>query len=383
MNRRHFLGLAGALPLALVPFRASLGAARWDRILVLVELFGGNDGLNTVVPYANPAYHRLRPTLAIDRDRVLNLDEHLGLHPSLEALMPLWRSRELAIALGVGYPGQNLSHFRSIDIWNTASDADETLRQGWVTRLLEESSPAVGFDAAGAVLGRNALGPLAARQPIAVSLDDPARFAREASLMEATPRPTRPSALAYVAGVQDISRHTARALTDRDFRNVTAGPEFPPTPLGNRLETVARLLAGGLAVPVFKVSLSGFDTHAGQARVHGRLLRQLADALAAFAAAMKAHGLWQRVLVMTYAEFGRRVAENGSLGTDHGTAAPHFLLGGRVRGGLYGAQPPLDDLSEGNLVHRLHFRSLYATAAREWWGLEARFIGEEGLGCIA
>ena len=381
MNRRRFLGLAGALPLALMPLRTPLGAARWDRVLVLVELFGGNDGLNTVVPYADPQYHRLRPTLAIGRDRVLPLDERLGLHPSLASLMPMWQGGELAVALGVGYPDPNLSHFRSIDIWDTASDAGETVRQGWIARLLEESPPAGRFDAAGVVLGRNSLGPLAAREPIALSLDDPDRFAAEAGRLEETPRRTATTALAHVTGVHQRSLHAAGALVDSNLQ--TAGAAFPPTSLGRRLETVARLLASGFAVPAIKVSLTGFDTHAGQAAVHGRLLRQLADALAAFAAAMKSHGLWERVLVMTYAEFGRRVAENGSLGTDHGTAAPHFLLGGRVRGGLYGEQPPLDDLRDGNLAHRLHFRSLYATAAREWWGLEARFIGEEGLGCIA
>ncbi len=381
MNRRHFLGLAGALPLALMPLRAPLGAARWDRVLVLVELFGGNDGLNTVVPYADPQYHRLRPTLAIGRDRVLPLDERLGLHPSLASLMPMWQGGELAVALGVGYPDPNLSHFRSIDIWDTASDAGETVRQGWIARLLEESRSAGRFDAAGVVLGRNSLGPLASREPIALSLDDPDRFAAEAGRLEETPRRTATTALAHVTGVHQRSLHGGRALVDSNLQ--TAGAVFPPTSLGRRLETVARLLASGFAVPAIKVSLTGFDTHAGQAAVHGRLLRQLADALAAFAAAMKSHGLWERVLVMTYAEFGRRVAENGSLGTDHGTAAPHFLLGGRVRGGLYGEQPPLDDLRDGNLAHRLHFRSLYATAAREWWGLEARFMGEKGLGCIA
>ncbi|MDP6785775.1 MAG: DUF1501 domain-containing protein [Rhodospirillales bacterium] len=382
MNRRHFLSLATALPMALIPFRSPLGGARWDRTLVLVELFGGNDGLNTVVPYTDPEYHRLRPTLAIGRDRVLPLDERLGFHPSLAPLMGLWRGGELAVALGVGYPDPNLSHFRSIDIWDTASDAAETTRQGWVARLLEESRPTGSFDAAGVVLGRNSLGPLANREPIALSLDDPHRFVAEAGRMEETPGRAVNPALAHVTGVHQRSLLGARALSERNLGAVEAGAEFPLSPFGRRLETVARLLASGLAVPVVKVSLSGFDTHAAQAGVHGRLLRQLADALAAFAAAMKAHGLWERVLVMTYAEFGRRVAENGSLGTDHGTAAPHFLLGGRVRGGLYGAQPPLDDLSDGNLAYRLHFRSLYATAAREWWGVETSFIAEEGLGCI-
>ena len=383
MDRRHFLRLAGALPLTLVPFGASRSAARWDRVLVLVELFGGNDGLNTVVPYADPEYHRLRPTLAIGRDRVLHLDERLGLHPSLASLMPLWRNGELAIALGVGYPDPNLSHFRSIRIWDTASNSREVIEEGWIARLLAETPPATRIGAAGAVLGRNSLGPLAGREPIALILDDPRRFLSEASRMEETPRRSGNRALVHITGVQERLLHAAGALTENNLQTVEPGATFPRSPLGRRLETVARLIVGGLAVPAFKVSLVGFDTHAGQAGIHARLLRQLADGLAAFATAMKAHGLWDRVLVMTYAEFGRRVAENGSRGTDHGTAAPHFMLGGRVRGGFYGAQPPLADTQDGNLVHRLHFRSLYATAAREWWGLDARFIPEKPLGCIA
>ena len=266
MERRRFLSLLGALPLAAagasraqaaaladaqaVAFGCTPDAASanvlgewWRRTLVLVELEGGNDGLNTVVPFADAAYYRLRPKLAIKRERVIQADERLGFNAALEPLMPWWRRCQMAVVLGVGYPQPNLSHFRSVEIWETASESEEYLDSGWVA--------------------------------------------------------------------------------------------------------------------------------------------QLASGLAAFAHSMETAGLWDRVLVMTYSEFGRRAGENGSAGTDHGTAAPHLMMGGRIRGGFYGEQPPLDGLADGNLAHRVHFRRLYATVAREWWGLEAPAIAERPLGCIA
>ena len=197
-------------------------------------------------------------------------------------------------------------------------------------------------------------------------------------LARAAPNP----ALAHVVRVQNDVRRAAQRILEKGVDTIDPGASFAATPFGRQLETAARLLRAGVAVPVIKVSIGSFDTHANQARNHQVLLEQLASGLAAFAQSMETAGLWDWVLVMTYSEFGRRAGENGSAGTDHGTAAPHLMMGGRIRGGFYGDQPPLDGLGDGNLVHRVHFRSLYATVAREWWGFEAPTIAERGLGCI-
>jgi uncharacterized protein (DUF1501 family) len=385
LDRRRFLTLAGSLPLAFAPVSQALAAAPalGRRTLILVELNGGNDGLNTVVPYADPAYAKLRPRIGIARERVLQLDERLGLHPSLEPLMELWKERRLGVALGVGYPEPNLSHFRSIEIWNTGSDSAELRDDGWVGRALADAGLLGAFAADGVVLGdRSETGPLFGPRMNVLGMDSPENFVRRANQMN-TPKgkPANP-ALAHVVDVQNRMKATARTMLEKKLDEVDAGGEFPRNGLGNQLRSAARIVAGGVDVPAIKVSLTGFDTHRGQIDSHARLLKELADGLLAFARAMEAKGLWDKILVMTYAEFGRRAGENANEGTDHGTAAPHFILGGRVKGGLYGQQPRLDDLEDGNLRHGMHYRSLVATATRQWWGLKTA-IAEKPLNCIA
>jgi uncharacterized protein (DUF1501 family) len=373
MRRRDLLKLAAGLPVAAAlpaPLRAAPGPG--DRLLVLVELNGGNDGLNTVVPYADPAYARARPRLAVRGDRVLKLDERLGLAPELEALMPAWRSRELAVALGVGYPRPNRSHFRSIEIWNSASDSDQVLQDGWVARVFAESGFARSarrdeLAADGLVLGGPS-GPLAGAAMRTVVMRDPERFLKQTARIAHGKTAGGNPALDHILTVRGQIHQAARKIEGRLQGAPGSLGAFPQTRLGRQLAVAARLVAAGVPVAAIKVSQLGFDTHTGQAGRHRTILRELAEALAAFRNALVRAGAWDRVLVMTYAEFGRRVAENGSGGTDHGTSAPHFLLGGRVRGGLYGAPPPLDDLEGGDLRHGLDFRGLYATAAQGWWG---------------
>ena len=389
MRRRDFLTSAVLAPLATLPrARMARAEARWDRMLLLVELAGGNDGLNTVVPYADPQYYRLRPNLGVPQDQVLQLDERLGLNPLLEPLMPLWDDRQLAVALGVGYPEPNLSHFRGIEIWDTATDSHQFGTTGWIGRLFDEAeAPPARFAADGIVLGCGIFGPLKAPGRRMLVLQDIGESLSAAQLIpKIDPMQGMPelNPLAHVLGVQEDYRNGAAAILARDVEQVDARASFPETKFGDQLQMAAKLWAGGVEVPVIKVSLKGFDTHAGQTEDHALLWEEMATGLAGFAQSMKARGLWDNVLVMTYAEFGRRPKENGSGGTDHGTASPHFLMGGRVRGGLYGEQPPLDDLvHRNNLQHRLHFRSLYATIASEWWGLSAPFLKEPPLGLIA
>ncbi len=379
MFRRDFLRLAGVAPLGLVVpglFAAPVTrAGQWGRILLLIELKGGNDGINTVISYRDPNYYRLRPSLAVAQGQAIQLSEHLGFHPSLGSLVEAWRLGELAVAQGVGYANPNRSHFRSIEIWETASDSEEYLAEGWLARLFAKADPPRDLMADAVVLGSQELGPVSGAGMHALTMDDPRQFVEQARRVGEAGQPRGNRALAHILGVQDDLNTSLRRLETRLGEGRTLETEFPRNRFGNVLQTAARMIAGDIPVAVIKVSHDGFDTHGNQRGQHERLLREFADGAAAFRRAMIETGQWNNVLVMTYSEFGRRVAENGSRGTDHGTAAPHFLMGGKVKGGLYGENPRLDRLEGGDLIHQIDFRSLYATVAQGWWGLGANFLG--------
>jgi uncharacterized protein (DUF1501 family) len=367
MNRREFVGSIGAAAVgAILPAAAFAQRSGYARTLVLVELKGGNDGLNTVVPYADGEYYALRPTIGIARDRVLQLDERTGLHPSLEPLMALWKERELALVQGVGYPEANLSHFRSIEIWDTASKSNEYLSAGWLARAFTAHPTPGAFAADGVVVGGAEMGPFAGARAIAVT--DTERFLREARLAQPGSRGGN-AALAHILKVErDIVQAVASLHADHAY-----AAAFPATPFGNAIRTAAQVIAGKAGVAAVKVSLNGFDTHSNQPGTQARLRKDLADGLATLKTALVEIGRWDSTLIMTYAEFGRRPRENRSNGTDHGTANAHFLLGGRVKGGLYGPSPALNRLDgNGNLPHTTDFRDLYATVLSGWWGLDAR-----------
>ncbi|MEK7711638.1 MAG: DUF1501 domain-containing protein, partial [Pseudomonadota bacterium] len=339
-------------------------------LLVLVELKGGNDGLNSVIPYADSSYYRLRPRLGIARDQVVQLDAATGLHPALKPLWPLWQSKELAIVQGVGYPKPNLSHFRSIEIWDTASDSDDYLEQGWLSQVFGRNPPPRPFAADGVVVGSSELGPLAGGSTRAIALANTEQFLRQAKQMDASGGQSRNPALAHLLKVEGDIRQAAIGLrSEHSFRT-----DFPKNLFGNNIKTAAQVVAANAGVAVIKLSHNGFDTHSNQLTVQARLLAELAEGLTVFRSAMQELNRWDTTLVMTYAEFGRRPQENGSGGTDHGTANAHFVLGGRVQGGLYGERPALTQLESGNLRHAVDFRQLYATAAERWWGLPARSL---------
>jgi len=369
MRRRDFLLASATAGVAILAPRcafAQSAAAGYSQLLVLVELKGGNDGLNTVVPYADPAYYGLRPRIAIRRDDVFQLDGRSGLHPSLAPLMPLWQSRELAIVQGVGYPSPNLSHFRSIEIWDTASRAEEYLADGWLARTFASAPVPKRFAADGVVVGASELGPLAGGGARAVALANTEQFLRQAKLAQPTQAQGN-RALAHLLKVEaDVVQAASGLNGNREFRT-----QFPQGLFGNAVKTAAQVVASEAGVAAVRISLNGFDTHQNQPAAHANLLRQLAEGLVALRAALQELGRWDSTLVVTYAEFGRRPQENGSNGTDHGTAAAHFALGGRVKGGLYGEAPRLDRLEGGNLVHAVDFRSVYATVLERWWGVPA------------
>jgi uncharacterized protein (DUF1501 family) len=371
MDRRAFLTLLAASPFAGMPALALAAAEpRARKLLVLVELKGGNDGLNTLVPYADPAYGRLRSRLAIDRDQLLKVSDSAGLHPSLEKLGPLWEDRQLAIVQGVGYPEPNLSHFRSIEIWDTASRSDEYLEAGWLSRAFAASPSPAGYAADGVVVGIGGMGPLSGAGARAIALANPEQFLRNARLARGEGE-SRNHALAHILKVErDIVASSQRLHAQKSFTTT-----FSPGAFGASIGTAAQLAANPAGIAVVRLTLDGFDTHANQLGTHANLLRQLAEGLVALRQALLEVDRWDSTVVATYSEFGRRPRENQSNGTDHGTASVHFVLGGKVRGGLYGQQPALDRLDgSGNLGYAVDFRSYYATLMQRHWGMDSKAI---------
>jgi uncharacterized protein (DUF1501 family) len=373
VNRRNFLRFAAGtsvLPGAMLSTASAAWAAasagpRYRNLLVLIELKGGNDGLNTVVPYASPTYYALRPKLAIPRDQVVKLSDAAGLHPALEPLLPLWKGRELAVLQGVGYPEPNLSHFRSIEIWDTASKSAEYLQDGWLTRTFAAAPTPPDFAADGVIVGSPDLGPMAGAGTRAIALTNTEQFLRQARL--AIPEGNaRNRALQHILKVEaDIVQAASHLNADHTFTT-----EFPQGGFGNAIKTACQVIANRAGVAVVRVTLSGFDTHGGQPGTQARLLGELAGGVVALKNALVELDRWNDTLVLTYAEFGRRPKENLSNGTDHGTASVHFAMGGRVAGGMYGEQPPLDRLSgDGNTGYAIDFRSVYATVLDRWWGV--------------
>ncbi|MBI1890752.1 MAG: DUF1501 domain-containing protein [Burkholderiales bacterium] len=375
MNRREFIQFAGGLGTAMLAPQFAFAQERggYQNLLILVELKGGNDGLNTVVPYTDSLYHSLRPRIAIKRDDVLQLDQTLGLHPALEPLMALWRERELAVVLGTGYPQPNLSHFRSIEIWDTASKADQYLHEGWMSRAFRLRAVPAAFSADGVIIGSQELGPLEGGAR-AVALANTEQFLNTARL-------ARPAGSANNPTLEHILKVEADIVKAADGLKPVQGKidfktQFPGNGFGNVVKAAAQVIGNGeqtgKRVAALRLTLNGFDTHQNQPGTHANLLKQLAEGLVALRLALVELKRWNTSLVMTYAEFGRRPKENLSNGTDHGTVAPHVVMGGRVKGGLLGAMPDLARLDgSGNLQHTVDFRSLYATALDKWWGVNS------------
>jgi uncharacterized protein (DUF1501 family) len=353
MDRREFLAAAGAASLAAAlnpPLAFAAARGDYGNLLVLVELQGGNDGLNTVVPYADSTYYRLRPQLAIARDQVLRLDDASGLHPALRPLLPLWQQRELAIVRSIGYPDANLSHFRSIEIWDTASKSNEYLREGWLARTFRQAQIPGTFAADGKGIGGVERELYSENGTRVIALGNSGQLLR------------RPSLVGPAQQAGNAVRPPDLALRS----------EFPSSAFGNAARMAVQRVASETGITVLKIAFNGFDTHADQRATHARLLGDLAEGLAALRQALIEIGRWNSALILTYSEFGRRPRQNHSGGTDHGTANAHFVLGGRVRGGLYGPPPALDRLDgNGNLPFAVDFRDLYATVLDRWWGVDS------------
>jgi uncharacterized protein (DUF1501 family) len=354
-----------------------------ERILVVLELEGGNDGLNTVIPYANDEYYKARPGIAIAREAVLRLNDNLGLHPQLAGLRELFDNGMLAIVQGVGYPQQDRSHFRSMDIWQSASLDAAAPDRGWLGRALDHAADRQAPDAPALAVGLQRL-PLAltaanVNVPTIADIDgfklnpgsDDAAGRKRRDLMRELAEPASSSSgeSLFLERAAATAYRTAQRL-DELKRAYQPAASYPATQLANNLKLIAQMIAGDLGTRIFFVSLGGFDTHAQQAGAHQALLGELSSSVKAFYDDLKGHSLDERVVLATYSEFGRRVKENGSLGTDHGAASQMFVVTSG-KGGLYGEHPALNDLDEGDLKFHTDFRSVYATLLEKWLGFAA------------
>ncbi len=382
LTRRNFLSqnLAGlgvvplttGIPLFMTQsLSATQRRAHDGRMLVVIELDGGNDGINTVVPYTDDGYARYRRRLRIQTDQLIKLDDHVGLHPALRGMADLWEEGRLSIVQGVGYPNPNRSHFQSMAVWHTARlNARQQTGLGWIGRGLDQVRPQPDAPMAMNV-GQQSL-------PVALR----GRRARSSSIHRLEqfdlPHDRRTLALAEpdAAGQQDaLQKFVYRAAWDaartvEQLREVSqADPvteRYPETALARNLKLTARLIRADIGIQAFYTQQSGYDTHAGQMPQHAALLRELGDALKAFFSDLEAAGLAERVLVLAFSEFGRRVQENVSHGTDHGTAGPVFLAGPAAKSGLVGKTPSLQDLEDGDLKMSVDFRPVYATILEDW-----------------
>lgn len=406
MQRRRFLRTAGTAGLAVAtlptmveglsvralaagdsPVHRLLESS--DRILVLIQLQGGNDGLNTVVPLTSQQYYDGRPSIALRKEHTLPLTETLGWHGAMAGFRALFDEGRMAVVQGVTYPNPDRSHFRGTDIWLTSTDADVFASTGWLGRYVASLSP--GYpetlppEPLAVQIGRtSSLGLAGEAGPMGISFRDPEEFHRlvtvgnyaevPSSLQDDTPAGREVAFMRNIAEAANVYAGVVKKAADK---GTTTGT-YPTTDLAQRLRVVAQLVSGGLSSRIYMVSWSNnnFDTHANQVvtgsphtGVHANLLRELSDAVRAFMDDMRQQGKDGAIAGMTFSEFGRRVAENGSTGTDHGTAAPLFVFGGRVNGGVYGADPDLTRLDDrGDLLMQNDFRDVYSTILMQWFG---------------
>ena len=370
-NTQHVFARA----LADAPLPGLPGGA--DRVLVLVNLQGGNDGLNCVIPHGDALYYQMRPSIAVSPNDVLAINDRIGLNPNMKSFKSLYDGGKVAIVQSVGYPQPDHSHFRSTEIWQTAVP-ERYEHTGWLGRYLDEAGlpknnlfngVAVAQVLPEALIANRTDVPAIAQVNGYGLISDRNRASRSTytELLTGNRLPFSSPYLAHVAEIEDHAQKGSEELPKLIAGYKPAG-SYPATPLGRSLSLAAQIIGSNVGTRVLYVQHGSFDTHVGQKATQDRLLGQLSDAIKAFYDDLTAHGNDKRVLTMTFSEFGRRIAENASRGTDHGEASPLFLVGGGVKGGIYGAYPDLNDTNMGNLRFQTDFRSVYATVLERWLG---------------
>lgn len=389
ITRRKFLrasfgasavvSIGGTAPQILLQAGAAESKPSDEKILVMVQLSGGNDGLNTVAPFKESAYRKARPTLAVQANDALKIDNSHGFHPAAQGLSNLLESNRLAIVQGVGYANPNRSHFESMDIWHTCQRKTAVRNDGWLGRFLDHTRQGDALDIPAIHLGHEkqplALSSQDIRVPSVKSLD---RFRLSDGAKQLRKTVNNIGKVAAPGGdlLGFVQTSTGSALSASEQIEAASGQyktgiSYPDSGLAQKLKTVAQLIDSGLRTRIYYVTLDGFDTHSRQAPAHEALLRELGGALDAFVRDLDEHGHGDRVLTMSFSEFGRRLQENASEGTDHGAAAPAFLAGNQVKSGLIGKPPSLRDLQDGDVKFHTDFRRVYATVLDQWLGVES------------
>lgn len=345
--------------------------------MVLIQLAGGNDGLSTVVPFSDPGYASARPTLRWRREELLQIDEECGFHPALKGLNVLHDRGELAIVEGVGYPDAIRSHFRSFEVWHTAAWAGRAVGEGWIPRLLREAFPRETAPERAIHIGQRVPYSLHSKASSAVAFEVPESYAWLGENFKR--KSTRPGATTGNQLLDNLRavREDAHSTTDR-IRNAAASyrtrVQYPDTAFGRALRVTSSLLDARLGSRVISIELPGFDTHRSQRGTHSHLMKTLDRGLKAFMDDLAGRSVAKDTLVVVFSEFGRRVAENGGKGTDHGQAGPMFVLGSAVRGGFHGKRPRLDRLQGGDLGFTTDFRSVYGTICERWFGADQQAV---------
>lgn len=378
MNRRNFLTLTGTftggllvLPEFLHAFGSQNSLVVGEQCLVFVQLNGGNDGLNTYIPYENPLYYDLRSKIALNKNIVIGKNNGMAFHPSLKDFAQIQQNGDLTVIQNVGYPEPIRSHFRSQEIWQTAVDSNKYNNEGWLGRYLDlqchghQPTAGINLDSIDNLALKGA-------EPNSITLKDPDRFKIKSSNDENVKLSNNPQL--------DFVRKIANSLVEGSdgiqnaLKQSKTEISYPKTGLSKNLEWIARLVKGNLNSKVYYTSLNGFDTHYNQLSMHERKLTELNDALFSFYQDLKQAQLLQNVTVVVFSEFGRRVKDNGN-GTDHGTAAPMFIIGGNNKGTILGNNPNLADLDNGDLKYEIDFRSVYASLLKEKMNFDYFKIG--------
>ena len=379
MNRRNFLSLTGTftggtllLPGFLNTFAMQKNLILGEQCLVFIQLNGGNDGLNTFIPFQDDLYYQLRPNIAISKNDVIASANGMAFHPALKDFSKMQQSGDLSVIQNVGYQNPVRSHFRSQEIWQTAPTNQEYLNDGWLGRFLdnkfENQNPTAGVNL-------DSIDNLALKgqEPNAITVKDPSRFSSKNSSDDNTKLSDNPQ-LDFVrkiaSSISEGSDDIQKALKNAASSDVN----YPKTGLAKNLEWIAKLIKGNLNSKVYYTTLGSFDTHDNQLALHKNKLTDLNDAVFGFYQDLKKSNLLQNVTVVVFSEFGRRVKDNGK-GTDHGTAAPMFVIGGNNKGKVIGNNPNLSDLDNGDLKHQIDFRSVYASLLQNKMNSDASKIG--------
>ncbi|WP_456313623.1 DUF1501 domain-containing protein [Pseudomonas shirazensis] len=379
MNRRDFLTLTGTftggllvLPEFLHAFGSQNNLVVGEQCVVFVQLNGGNDGLNTFIPYDNPLYYDLRTKIALNKDVVVGKNNGMAFHPSLKDFAQMQQNGDLTVIQNVGYPEPIRSHFRSQEIWQTATDSNKYNNQGWLGRFLDVQCDGHLSSTAGINLDSIDNLALKGSEPNSITVKNPNQFKIKLNKGENVKLSDNPQL--------DFVRKIANSITEgseeiqKALTKSKSEISYPQTDLSRNLEWISRLIKGNLNSKVYYTSLSGFDTHDNQLILHERKLTDLNDALYSFYQDLKQAQLLQNVTIVVFSEFGRRVKDNGN-GTDHGTAAPMFIIGGNNKGTILGKNPNLADLDNGDLRYEIDFRSVYASLLKEKMSFDYSKIG--------